>query len=159
MHAPLYDYTVATIHGLETSLASYAGSVMLIVNTATRCGFTPQLKDLETLYQTYRDRGFVVLGFPCNQFANQEPGTEKEIEQTCHIQYGVTFPLFAKIDVNGPNAHPLFQYLKKEAPGWLGADIKWNFTKFLITRDGRVYKRYAPMTSPKAIEKDIIKLL
>lgn len=141
-------------------MADYAGKVLLIVNTASHCGFTPQYAALEALYQRYRERGLVVLGFPCNQFGSQEPGEAEEIASFCQKNYGVSFPMFAKIDVNGNEAHPLYQYLKKAAPGLLGSEgIKWNFTKFLVDRQGEVVERYAPATAPESIARDIEKLL
>ncbi|HEX5710304.1 MAG TPA: glutathione peroxidase [Sulfuricurvum sp.] len=163
MSAPvqtIYDFEVMDIHNKKTTLSSYRGNVMLIVNTASKCGFTPQFEGLEKLYKNHKAQGFVVLGFPCNQFGAQEPLNESQIENFCRLDYGVTFPMFAKIEVNGNNAHPLYQYLKKNAPGILGSEgIKWNFTKFLIDRNGNVIHRYAPSTAPEAIEKDILKLL
>jgi glutathione peroxidase len=156
----VYDFTVTTIRGEEQSLADYKGKVLLIVNTASKCGFTPQYKELQELYEQYRGRGFVVLGFPCNQFGHQEPGTEEEIEQFCQVNYGVTFPMFAKVDVNGENAHPLFQYLKEKAPGVLGTKaIKWNFTKFLVDRNGNVVARFASQTKPSELKNEIEELL
>lgn len=156
----LYDIEVTTIEGKKKSLAEYKGKVLLIVNTASKCGFTPQYSGLQNLYEKYGDKGLIVLGFPCNQFANQEPGDEANIQQFCQLNYGVTFPLFAKVDVKGPNSHPLFRYLTKEAPGFLGMkSIKWNFTKFLVDRNGRVVKRYAPNLKPENIEMDIRELL
>jgi glutathione peroxidase len=156
----LYDIAVTTIDGKTQNLGEYAGKCLLIVNVASKCGFTPQYAGLEALYRTYRDKGFAVLGFPCNQFGAQEPGAEAEIEAFCSTSYGVTFPMFAKIDVNGDAAHPLFQFLKKHAPGLLGTEsIKWNFTKFLVDRDGCVRKRYAPNEAPEHIAKDIDALL
>ncbi|KYD26169.1 MULTISPECIES: glutathione peroxidase [Bacillaceae] len=156
----IYDFRVKTIRGEEQSLADYKGKVLLIVNTASKCGFTPQYKELQELYEQYRDRGFVVLGFPCNQFGNQEPGTEEEIEQFCQVNYGVTFPMFAKVNVNGENAHPLFQYLKEKAPGVLGTKaIKWNFTKFLVDRNGNVVARFASQTKPSELKNEIEELL
>jgi glutathione peroxidase len=155
-----YDFEAASISGELVGLARYHGKVLLIVNTASECGFTPQYKGLEQVYQQFKDRGFEVLGFPCNQFGKQEPGTEAEIGAFCEKNYGVTFPLFSKVDVNGENAHPLFKHLKEAAPGVLGTEgIKWNFTKFLINKDGSVYKRYAPQTKPEEIVADIDKLL
>lgn len=161
MSAPtVYDFEVLDIHKHRTTLAAYKGNVMLIVNTASRCGFTPQFDGLEKLYQEHKNNGFVVLGFPCNQFASQEPLNEAQIESFCRLDYGVTFPMFAKIDVNGADTHPLYRYLKSHAPGLLGSEIiKWNFTKFLIDRNGNVIRRYAPATPPAAIEEDIRKLL
>lgn len=161
MSAPsLYDFEVLDIHHQKTTLAPYKGQVLLIVNTASRCGYTPQFAGLEKLYKTHKEKGFAVLGFPCNQFASQEPLNEKQIENFCRIDYGVTFPMFAKIDVNGANSHPLYRYLKQNAPGVLGSEIiKWNFTKFLIDREGKVIRRYAPSTTPESIDKDIRNLL
>ena len=148
----LYDIPVQRIDGTESTLADYAGKVMLIVNVASQCGFTPQYAGLEVLWRQYRERGLVVLGFPCNQFGHQEPGDEAEIASFCRLKYDVTFPLFAKIDVNGDTAHPLFDYLKQTKPGLLGTEaIKWNFTKFLVGRDGRVLGRYAPQRSPETL--------
>jgi glutathione peroxidase len=156
----IYDYRVKTIRGEETSLADYRGKVLLIVNTASKCGFTPQYKGLQELYEQNRDGGFEILGFPCNQFGEQEPGSEEEISNFCEINYGVTFPMFAKVDVKGDNAHPVFQYVSKEAPGILGSkSIKWNFTKFLVDRDGNVVKRYASTDTPDSFEGDIKKYL
>jgi glutathione peroxidase len=156
----IYDFRVKTIRGEEQSLADYKGNVLLIVNTASKCGFTPQYKELQELYEQYRDCGFVVLGFPCNQFGNQEPGTEEEIEQFCQVNYGVTFPMFAKIDVKGEHAHPLFRYLTEKAPGVFGTKvIKWNFTKFLVDRNGNVVARFAPQTKPSELKSEIEKLL
>jgi glutathione peroxidase len=158
--ATVYDFVVDDIHGKQRKLAQYRDEVLLIVNTASKCGFTPQYKGLEALYQKMHARGLEVLGFPCNQFGAQEPGDAKDIESFCEINYGVTFPLFAKIDVNGANAAPLYQYLKKEKPGLLGSEaIKWNFTKFLIDRKGNVVERYAPNVEPEAIAGDVEKLL
>jgi glutathione peroxidase len=154
------DFTVTTIDGQELALKDKLGKVLLVVNTASRCGFTPQYEGLEALYQRFKDRGFEVLAFPCNQFGAQEPGDAEEIEQFCKINFGVTFPLMAKIDVNGANASPLYGWLKTEAKGLMGStSIKWNFTKFLIGRDGKVVKRYGPTDTPAAIAKDIEKLL
>jgi glutathione peroxidase len=156
----VYDFTVKTIRGEEKSMADYKGKVLLIVNTASKCGFTPQYKELQELYDEYKDKGFEVLGFPCNQFGQQEPGTESEIESFCQLNYGVTFPLFAKIDVNGANAHPLFVYLTEKAPGILGTkSIKWNFTKFLVDKNGNVVSRFAPKTKPSELKQEIEKLL
>jgi len=152
----VYDFTATDIQGQTVSMADYRGQVLLIVNTASKCGFTPQYKGLEALYARYADQGFAVLGFPCNQFLNQEPGDATEIAQFCSLDYGVTFPLFAKIDVNGPQAHPLFNHLTEQAPGLLGSrKVKWNFTKFLVGRDGQVVDRYAPTTKPEDIARDI----
>ena len=147
----LSDFTATTITGEERSLADYAGQVVLVVNTASECGLTPQFAGLEELYQDLGDEGFVVLGFPCNQFGAQDPGSDDEIGQFCQVNYGVTFPMFAKVDVNGDDAHPLFTWLKGEKRGMLGGRIKWNFTKFLIGRDGEVLERYAPTKEPAEI--------
>ena len=156
----IFDYTATGLAGAPVELAQYKGKVLLIVNTASACGFTPQYKGLEQLWQQFRDQGVVVLGFPCNQFGAQEPGDETAIGAFCEKNYGVTFPLFAKVDVNGDAAHPLFKQLKKDAPGLLGTEaIKWNFTKFLVGKDGTVYKRYAPATKPEELSGDIEKLL
>ena len=140
-------------------MANYKGKVVLVVNTASKCGFTPQLKDLEELYKVYKDSGLVILGFPCNQFMNQEPGDNKDVKNFCEINYGVTFDMFGKVDVNGSNTHPIYKYLKEQEKGIITKDIKWNFTKFLIDREGNVVKRYSPTTSPLKIKDDIEKLL
>jgi len=154
------EIPVHTADGGQTDLSAYDGQVLLIVNTASKCGFTPQYAGLEELYRAHKDQGFAVLGFPCNQFGSQEPGDAAEIANFCSLTYDVTFPVFAKIDVNGGDAAPLFEYLKKEAPGLLGSKaIKWNFTKFLVDRSGKVVDRYAPTTAPKDIEGAIEKLL
>jgi glutathione peroxidase len=154
------DFTVTTNRGQALDLKDKLGTVLLVVNTASKCGFTPQYDGLEKLYQDYKDKGFEVLGFPCNQFGAQEPGNADEIEQFCKINFGVTFPLMAKIDVNGANASPLYDWMKKEAKGLMGStSIKWNFTKFLIDRQGNVVKRYGPTDKPEAIAKDIEALL
>jgi glutathione peroxidase len=156
----VFDFQAVSIDGSPVDLSRYRGQVLLIVNTASECGFTPQYKGLEQVYEQFRDRGLEVLGFPCNQFGKQEPGTEAEIGAFCEKNYGVTFPMFSKVDVNGDEAHPLFKHLKQSAPGVLGTEgIKWNFTKFLINRDGSVYKRYAPQTKPEEIAGDIETLL
>jgi glutathione peroxidase len=141
--------------GKEKELKSYEGQVVLVVNTASKCGFTPQYKGLEALYKKYKDRGFVVLGFPCDQFAHQEPGNDAEIASFCELNFGVTFPLMSKIEVNGAGTHPVFEFLKSKAPGTIGRAIKWNFTKFLVGRDGRAVLRFAPTTDPEKLEKDI----
>ncbi|MES2148206.1 MAG: glutathione peroxidase [Pseudomonadota bacterium] len=155
-----YDFQANGISGAPVDLSQYKGKVLLIVNTASECGFTPQYKGLEKVYEQFKDQGATVLGFPCNQFGGQEPGGEAEIGAFCEKNFGVTFPLFAKVDVNGSDAHPLFRHLKKAAPGLLGTEaIKWNFTKFLVRKDGRVYKRYAPSTAPEELVGDIEKLL
>ena len=156
----IYDFEVKTGTGEITTLAPYKGRVMLVVNVASKCGFTPQYDGLEELYRKYRERGLVILGFPCNQFKNQEPGTDQEIQDFCRLNYGVSFPVLAKIEVNGDNAHPLFTYLKKECPGVLGSEsIKWNFTKFLVDSTGKVAGRYGTSTEPSEIEDDIVQLL
>jgi glutathione peroxidase len=158
--ASVYDFSAQTLEGRPASLADFRGKVMLIVNTASKCGFTPQYEGLEALYKTYADQGLVVLGFPCNQFGAQEPGDAAEIANFCSLTYDVSFPLFAKIEVNGPQAHPLYQFLKKAKKGILGSEgIKWNFTKFLVNKSGEVVARYAPTDAPAAIEGDIKKLL
>ena len=152
----LYDIDVKTIDGRTESLSAYTGKTLLIVNVASECGFTPQYAGLEQLYREFKDRGLVVLGFPCNQFGHQEPGTESDIAAFCSTKYDVTFPLFAKIDVNGPHAHPLYQWLKSEKKGVLGTGaVKWNFTKFLVDRHGAVLRRYAPNDTPQSIRADI----
>ena len=155
----IYDFKVRSAKGEEVSMADYKGKVLLIVNTATGCGFTPQYEGLQKLYDKYKDKGLEILDFPCNQFGHQAPGTEEEIQEFCTLKYKTTFPLFAKVDVTGKNEEPLFRYLKSQEGGFLGDDIKWNFTKFLVTRDGRVVGRYAPITKPENIEGDILKFL
>ncbi|MBW4083425.1 glutathione peroxidase [Paenibacillus sp. S150] len=156
----IYDFEANTLRGQEESLSKYKGKVLLVVNTASKCGFTPQYKGLQEVYDKFKDRGFEVLGFPSNQFAGQEPGESEDIAEFCEINYGVTFPMYEKIDVKGDEAHPLFKYLSKEAPGVLGSkSVKWNFTKFLVDQEGRVLKRFAPKTTPDQIEADIAKLL
>jgi glutathione peroxidase len=155
----IYDFSARSLVGEDVSLKRFEGKVLLIVNTASACGFTPQYKGLEALQQAYGSRGFSVLGFPCNQFGRQEPGNAAEIEQFCAKNYSVSFPMFDKIEVNGDHAHPLYQYLKSEKSGLLGASIKWNFTKFLVDRSGRVVARHAPTTSPESLKKEIEALL
>ncbi|CAA0107373.1 Hydroperoxy fatty acid reductase gpx1 [Halioglobus japonicus] len=160
MSNSVYAYSCQTPSGEKKSLQDYEGKVLLVVNTASKCGFTPQFGGLEEMYEKYKDKGFEILGFPCNQFGKQDPGSNDEIMEFCQLNYGVSFPMFGKIDVNGANADPLFKHLKKAAPGALGTEgIKWNFTKFLIDSSGTVIKRYAPKDTPKAIAKDIEKLL
>jgi len=152
----VYDYTARDISGTERSLADYRGKLLLIVNVASRCGLTPQYTGLEALYRKYKDRGLEVLGFPCNQFGSQEPGSEAEIRSFCSTSYDVSFPMFGKIDVNGEGTHPLYRHLKGEKPGILGTEaIKWNFTKFLVNRKGEVVKRYAPTDTPESLDADI----
>ncbi len=155
----IYDFKALTSKGKELDFADYEGKVLLIVNTASKCGFTPQFAGLEELNQKYKDQGLVVIGFPCNQFASQDPGSDSEIEGFCQLNYGVTFQIMKKINVNGADAHPIFRYLKDKTKGLLGGSIKWNFTKFLISRDGETIKRYAPVTKPCKIEKDIQAML
>jgi glutathione peroxidase len=157
--AAIYDFKAKSLAGEDIPLKRFEGQVLLIVNTASACGFTPQYRGLEALYQALHPRGFSVLGFPCNQFGNQEPGDAKQIEQFCATNYAISFPMFAKIDVNGSNAHPLFDYLKSEKAGLLGPSIKWNFTKFLVDRSGKVVARHAPTARPEALRKDIEALL
>ncbi|MBY6289783.1 glutathione peroxidase [Enterobacter bugandensis] len=154
-----HQLTATRLDGSLISMADYAGKLVLVVNTASQCGFTPQFAGLEALYKKYAEQGLVVLGFPCNQFGKQEPGDADEISKTCHINYGVSFPMFEKVEVNGAAAHPMFRYLKDELPGVLGGRIKWNFTKFLIGRDGKPLKRFAPMTTPEKMEGAIVAAL
>lgn len=154
-----YGFSAKTLQGKEKSMADYQGKVVVIVNTASKCGFTPQYSGLEELNKRYNDKGMVILGFPCNQFGNQEPGSAKEISEGCLINYGVTFQIFEKIEVNGSGVHPLFVYLKKQLPGFLGGRVKWNFTKFVIDRNGKPVKRFAPNTPPKQMEEYLLKLL
>lgn len=155
----VYDYIMKDAKGNDINLADYKGKVLLIVNTATGCGFTPQYEGLEELYEKYKDQGFEILDFPCNQFANQAPGTDEEIVSECKMRFNVSFKQFSKIEVNGDNAAPLYKYLKEEQKGALGSRIKWNFTKFLVTRDGKVIARFSPMVTPEKMEEDIVKLL
>ena len=147
--SPFHNFTAESLNGTPVNLSDYAGKLVLAVNTASQCGFTPQYAGLEALHKEFSDQGLVILGFPCNQFGGQEPGDKDQIAQTCHINYGVSFPMFAKVDVNGSNAHPLFKWLTSELPGWLGKSIKWSFTKFLIGRDGKPIKRFATITKPE----------
>lgn len=154
-----YDYKVKNISGEDVSMSEYKGKVLFIVNTASKCGFTKQYEGLEELYEKYKDQGFVILGFPCNQFGAQEPGGNEEIKNFCTSTFSVTFPMMSKIDVNGDDADPLYKFLKKEKGGILGDDIKWNFTKFLIDREGNVVDRFASQKTPKALEKEVEKLL
>ena len=159
MNQDFYSFVATDIHGTEVPMESFRGKVVVVVNTASHCGFTPQFTGLEALYQKYKEQGLVILGFPCNQFAAQESGSEKEIQQFCSLNYGVTFPLFSKIEVNGPNAHPLFVFLKNQKGGFFKKDIKWNFTKFLIDKTGTVQKRFAPATPPEKMASSIESLL
>jgi len=154
-----YQFSARNLQGKMVSMESFKGKTVLVVNTASKCGLTPQYEGLEALYQQYKDKGLVILGFPCNQFANQEPGDEKSISENCLINYGVTFPMFSKIDVNGPTTDLIFVYLKSELPGWFGNRIKWNFTKFLINANGKPVKRFAPFTAPAKVEPYIQQLL
>ena len=156
----VYDFEAKTIDGATQKLDTYAGKTLLIVNVASKCGFTPQYKGLEALWRKFKDKGLVILGFPCDQFGHQEPGDENEIKNFCSLNYEVSFPMFAKIDVNGSNTHPLYQHLKKQATGLLGTEaIKWNFTKFLVDKSGKVVERYGSMDTPEKIEKDLDALL
>lgn len=156
----LYEFTVKTIDGQTVAMETYRGKVLLIVNVASKCGFTSQYAGLEALYRRYQYKGFAILGFPCDQFAHQEPGSEAEIQSFCSLTYEVTFPLFAKIEVNGSGAHPLYKYLKEAQPGLFGSEaIKWNFTKFLVNREGQVLKRYAPTDTPEKIESDLRRMI
>lgn len=156
----VYNFSAKTITGEEVFLRKYEGKVLVIVNVASKCGFTPQYKGLQALSEKYKEEGLEILGFPCNQFGAQEPGNEEEITNFCELNYGVTFPMFAKIDVKGENAHPLFTYMTEQAPGILGMKaVKWNFTKFLVDREGKVVNRFAPQTKPEELEKEIEKLL
>jgi glutathione peroxidase len=155
----IYQFSAKSLQGKEISMESYRGKTILVVNTASKCGLTPQYEGLEKLYQKYGDKGLVILGFPCNQFANQEPGTEKDITENCLVNYGVSFPMFSKIDVNGSNAHPIYKYLKGKLTGFLGSKIKWNFTKFLINAEGIPVKRFGPITKPEKIDMYLQKIL
>lgn len=159
MVIPFYQFTATSLQDKEISMETYQGKTILVVNTASKCGLTPQYEGLENLYQKYKDRGLVILGFPCNQFANQEPGDNQSIADNCVLNYGVTFPMFSKIDVNGTNAHPIFKYLKSELSGWFGSKIKWNFTKFLINEKGKPIKRFSPITKPERIDKYLGKMI
>ena len=157
--ATIYDFKALNNKGAEVDFADFKGKVLLIVNTASKCGFTPQYDGLEALWKKYKDQGLVVIGFPCDQFAHQEPGSDAEIAEFCRLNHGVTFPLMSKIDVNGENAHPIFKYLKSQTSGLLGRSIKWNFTKFLISRKGNIIERFSPMTTPASLEAKIQSLL
>ena len=153
MKSQFYQFSAKSLQGKEISMEEYKGKTILVVNTASKCGLTPQFEGLEKLYKKYKDKGFVILGFPCNQFANQEPGDEKSISEGCLINYGVSFPMFSKIEVNGGNTHPMYKYLKKELGSLFGGKIKWNFTKFLIGSDGKPLKRFSPITKPEKIDE------
>ncbi len=155
----VYDFKAETSKGLELDFKDFEGKVLLIVNTASKCGFTPQLEALEALNQKYKEKGLIIIGFPCNQFANQDPLSDDKISEFCQLNYGVTFQIMKKIDVNGKNAHPLYEYLKTQAGGFLTDAIKWNFTKFLVSRDGKTVKRFAPITNPEKMSKDIEMML
>jgi len=159
MKNEFYQFSAKSLQGNEIKMDSYNGKTILVVNTASKCGLTPQFEGLEKLYQDYKDKGLVILGFPCNQFANQEPGDEKSISEGCLINYGVTFPMFSKIEVNGANAHPIYKYLKKELGSIFGSKIKWNFTKFLIDSNGKPIKRFAPVTKPEKIAVYLEKIM
>ncbi len=154
-----YDFEVVTLQEKRVSMADYKGKTVIVVNTASKCGLTPQFEGLESLYQKYKDRGLVILGFPCNQFANQEPGSASDIQEFCQINYGVTFPMFAKVDVNGPTADPLFIYLKSKLGSIFGSKIKWNFNKFVIDKNGKPVKRFSPFTKPEKMESFLEKIL
>lgn len=154
-----YDFEAERLDGTVESMSTYKGKTVIVVNTASKCGLTPQYEGLEKLYDTHKNQGLVILGFPCNQFGNQEPGNAEEIEEFCQLNYGVSFPMFAKIEVNGKNTHPIFKYLKSELGGFLGSDIKWNFTKFVIDKTGKPVKRFAPITTPESMEDYIVELL
>jgi glutathione peroxidase len=157
MESKFYQFSAKDIRGKEVKMEEFKGKTILVVNTASKCGFTPQLEGLENLYEKYKDKGFMILGFPCNQFGNQEPGDEKSIAEGCLVNYGVTFRMFSKIEVNGENEHPLFGYLKRELGSLFGNKIKWNFTKFLINSEGKPVRRFSPVTTPEQIEKYIVK--
>ena len=159
MNTNFHQFTATSLQGKEINTESYKGKVVLVLNTASKCGFTPQYEGLEKLYKEYKDKGLVILGFPCNQFGGQEPGSEKEISEGCLINYGVSFPMFSKVEVNGPNAHPIFKYLKSELKGFPGNNVKWNFTKFLVDKNGKPYKRFSSVTKPESLRKDIEALL
>ena len=160
MSQSIYDFDIETIDGRQVSMSKFRGKVMLIVNTASKCGFTPQFEGLEALYKEHQDKGLEVLGFPCNQFGKQDPGSNEEIAEFCTMKFNIDFPMFAKVDVNGGDAHPLYEYLRKEAPGVLGTTgVKWNFTKFLVDGSGQVIERFAPKTTPKELEKAVISAL
>ncbi len=159
MQSEFYSLMAKSLQGKDVPMRDFHGKTILVVNTASKCGLTPQYEGLQKLYEKYQDKGFTILGFPCNQFANQEPGDEQSIAENCLVNYGVTFPMFSKIDVNGPGTHPIFKYVKDKLPGLLGKRIKWNFTKFLIDRNGKPLKRFSPTTKPEKIDSEIAKLL
>jgi glutathione peroxidase len=159
MQENFYQFTARSLQGKDVSMETYKGKVIVVVNTASKCGLTPQYEGLEKLYRQYKDKGLVILGFPCNQFANQEPGSEKDIAEGCLVNYGVSFPMFSKIDVNGDNAHPIYKYLKNKLPGLFGTKIRWNFAKFIIDSNGVPVKRFSPATVPEKLVNDIEKLL
>jgi glutathione peroxidase len=159
MEQKFYELNANSLQGNEVSMEEYKGKVVVVVNTASKCGFTPQYEGLEKLYKDYKDKGLVILGFPCNQFGNQEPGSEKDIAEGCLLNYGVSFPMFSKVFVNGENTHPVFNYLKNELKGTLGNNVKWNFTKFVIDRNGKPIKRFAPITKPESMKDTIEQLL
>jgi len=159
MEQKFYDLKANSLQGKEVILEDYKGKVVVVVNTASKCGFTPQYEGLEKLYKDYKDKGLVILGFPCNQFGNQEPGSEKDIAEGCLLNYGVSFPMFSKVFVNGENTHPVFSYLKNELKGTFGNNVKWNFTKFVIDRNGKPIKRFAPITKPESMKDTIEQLL
>lgn len=159
LQSEFYEMSAKSICGKEVKMKDFEGKTVIVVNTASQCGFTPQYKGLENLYRKYNTKGLVILGFPCNQFGNQEPGDETSIQNGCLVNYGVSFPMFSKIDVNGENAHPIFKYLKRKLPGLAGENIKWNFTKFIISPDGKPVKRFAPVTNPEKMEEFMKKLL
>jgi len=159
MSSTFYNLSAKSLQGKEISMESYKGKTILIVNTASKCGFTPQFEGLENLYEKYKEKDFVILGFPCNQFGNQEPGDEKSISEGCMLNYGVTFPMFSKIEVNGDDTHEIYKYLKKELKGLIGGKVRWNFTKFLINSEGKPVKRFSPTTKPEKIDQYLTKLL
>jgi glutathione peroxidase len=159
METPFYQFKAQNLQGKEVNMEIYKGNTILVVNTASKCGLTPQYEGLEALYQKYKDKGLVILGFPCNQFGNQEPGDEKSISEGCLVNYGVSFPIFSKVEVNGSNAHAIFKYLKSELTGLFGGKIKWNFTKFLVDSDGKPVKRFSPTTKPEKIDKYLANVL
>ncbi|WP_345371262.1 glutathione peroxidase [Algivirga pacifica] len=159
MSAPFYQFSAKSLQGKDVSMEEFKGKVVLVVNTASKCGLTPQYEGLEALYEKYKDEGLVILGFPCNQFANQEPGDAKSIQEGCLLNYGVTFPIFEKIEVNGSGTHPIFKYLKDNLSGFLMKRIKWNFTKFMLDKNGQPYKRFSPTTKPEDLEKYVVELL